>query len=445
MENSNQRMEGTSNPSDFRSSDYTHELLSKLIIYSPYGYVVTDCTKTDSPAIYVNQAFQSLTGYTSDEIIGHNCRLLLGHDTEQSSLEAIRRACQSGHECTAVVRNYKKDGSLFYNELSMVPINDQDGNTRYCSWMLKDITDQIEKIEKLETDIALKGNSLNAYLTNSKEAIWRIDFNPPVSLDEPESIQVQQLFNNSIFTEANDVAAKIYGLKKGKDVIGMRFNNFMKISDPENLRQMTKLVQSNFRIDNLISKEISVDGTSKMLWNNITPSILNDKVISIWGTSLEVSDLFKTQTELKKSKKILKKKEKKLRKKNVALKELIVQVDLEKNQFKNRIIANIQHILLPYLDRIQLNRGGLENIEQLRKDLENLTSSFGYKISNTKTKLSPREIEICNLVKNGLSNKEISNLLGIALYTVQKHRRVARKKLGITNKKINLQTYLNSL
>ena len=60
-------------------------------------------------------------------------------------------------------------------------------------------------------------------------------------------------------------------------------------------------------------------------------------------------------------------------------------------------------------------------------------------------KLTPRETEVCNLVKNGLANKEIARLLNIALHTVEKHRRMARNKLGLTNKGINLYSYFNSL
>ena len=84
-------------------------------------------------------------------------------------------------------------------------------------------------------------------------------------------------------------------------------------------------------------------------------------------------------------------------------------------------------------------------IEQHHEALENLASSYGQKIADTRVKLTPREIEVCNLVKRGIANKEIARLLNIALHTVEKHRRMARKKLGLTNKGINLHTYLNSL
>ena len=108
-------------------------------------------------------------------------------------------------------------------------------------------------------------------------------------------------------------------------------------------------------------------------------------------------------------------------------------------------MANIEKVVLPSFEKVCLNKGKNVYFEQHHKALENIASSFGQKVTDLRVKLSPREIEVCNLVKNGLSNKEIARLLDIALHTVEKHRRMSRKKLGLTHKGINLHTYLNSL
>jgi PAS domain S-box-containing protein len=78
-----------------------------------FGCVITDCGQKDSPVVFVNQAFKEITGYKAKEVLGRNCRFLLGKDREQGSLEQIREAMKSGRRCTAVVRNYRKDGSFF--------------------------------------------------------------------------------------------------------------------------------------------------------------------------------------------------------------------------------------------------------------------------------------------------------------------------------------------
>jgi len=131
--------------------------------------------------------------------------------------------------------------------------------------------------------------------------------------------------------------------------------------------------------------------------------------------------------------------------KNIALKEVLTQIELDKQKMKDDIMANIETLVLPSLDKFRLKGASVKHIDQLRISLNNLTSSFGRKISNKKVKLTPREIEVCNMVKNGITNKEIAQLLNIALHTVEKHRRTARRKHGLTNKNINLQSYLSSL
>ena len=433
------------NPDSDRNAFVPLDLLSQSIMVAPYGYVVTDCGQKDNPVIFVNHAFHKITGYKAKEVLGRNCRFLLGKDTEQSSLEQIRDAVKNGLRCTAIVRNYKKDGCLFYNELSMVPISDRSGKVTHCIWMQRDITAQIETTEQMATLLAQKEERFAAYMDNSNEAIWRIDFKPPISLDASESQQAQAVFDNGIFKEANDIVASIYDLTKGKEVIGKPLKEFVKEFDPDNVKKVVELVRNKFLMENMITKETSSGGTPKVILNNIKPSIREGKVMFVWGASIDVSILFKAQGDLKRSEKKLKKQKKKLEKKNIALRELIVQIELDKKEFKDQILANIEHLVLPSLDKIMLNAKGEEYIQQHRKTLENLTSSFGQKISDPRMKLSPREIEVCNFVKNGLSNKEISRLLNIALHTVEKHRRMARNKMELVNKGINLRTYLNSL
>lgn len=426
-------------------SDVPVELLEKAVTSSPYGYVITSCGQNGCSIIFVNQAFHSITGYTAQEVLGRNCRFLLGKDTRQSSLEQIHDAMKNSRQCIAVVRNYKKDGCLFYNELSLVPISDQSGKLTHCLWMQKDITTQIENAEEMEALIAEKEERFSAYMENSNEALWQIEFSPPISLDGQEALKVREVFHNGIFKEANDVVAATYGLQEGREVIGRPLADFMKDSESDNVATILKLVRNDFFMDNIMSKETSSNGESKMILNNIKPFIRNGEVRSIWGASLDVSSLFQVQENLKNSKKKLKSQKRKLEKKNIALRELIIQIELDKKEFQDRILANIQQLVLPSLDKIMLNDRNGEYIEQLRMNLKNLTSTFGQKMSDPRMRLSPREIEVCNYVKNGLSNKEISRLLNIAIHTVEKHRRMARKKMSLTNKGVNLNTYLNSL
>jgi len=431
------------------SDENTHvpvELLEKAIISSPYGYVVNDCRQKDNPIIFVNEAFLEITGYEAKDVLGKNCRLLLGKHREQEPLEKLQDAIRIGRRCTVVIHNYKNNGSHFYNELTIIAsIKDQSGKEVYRIWGLRDVTGLVEAEKKITFLTAEKNTRLSAYTENSNEAKWRIDFDPPISIDSPQTMQIQQVFDNSIFSEANDVTAYIYGYEKGENVCGRPLSEFMERTNPDNVVQITNLVNKNFNIDNLITYEKSLDKTINVILNNITPTIYENKVMSIWGASLNITELFNAKENLIKYEEKLAIQTVALEEKNIALKVLIGQIELEKKELKDRIISNVENVILPSLEKIKLNKGEDTYIEQHQIALQNLMSSFGQKISSNKVKLSPRETEVCGLVRNGMVNKEIARMLNIAVHTVEKHRRVVRKKIGIANKGINLHTYLNSL
>ena len=110
---------------------------------------------------------------------------------------------------------------------------------------------------------------------------------------------------------------------------------------------------------------------------------------------------------------------------------------------------NIELSVLPLLNKMQNPNVPPESWQSylriVHQNLKDITSSFTRKVVEDRVRLSPRELEICNLIKNGLSNKEIAALLQISLLTVERHRHNVRKKLCIDNKKINLATFLRDL
>jgi PAS domain S-box-containing protein len=91
------------------------------------GVVVTDPNLPDNPVVYVNPCFERMTGYAAEEVVGRNCRFLHGEDRDQPALQELRGALKEGRGCRVVLRNYRKDGSLFWNELEVTPVRDDDG------------------------------------------------------------------------------------------------------------------------------------------------------------------------------------------------------------------------------------------------------------------------------------------------------------------------------
>jgi len=152
-----------------------------------------------------------------------------------------------------------------------------------------------------------------------------------------------------------------------------------------------------------------------------------------------------TEERLQQSEANLQEKNMALEQKNIALKEMIEQISIERNRLKDDITINIENNVMPILSKLKLTDDSVKHIELLKYHYKDLSSSFGRKVADVNNKLTPKEVEICNMIRGGLSSKEICNLLFISSLTVEKHRGNIRKKLGLSNEKVNLASYLNSL
>lgn len=133
------------------------ELLKKAVDASNDGIVIAEQEGDDNILIYVNRAFERLTGYSADEILYQDCRFLQAGDRAQDGLEAIREAIELGRSSRVVLRNYRKDGSLFWNELSISPVYNQDDKLTYYIGVQKDVTAQVEaeqRAAKAEQELA---------------------------------------------------------------------------------------------------------------------------------------------------------------------------------------------------------------------------------------------------------------------------------------------------
>jgi PAS domain S-box-containing protein len=133
-----------------------------------------------------------------------------------------------------------------------------------------------------------------------------------------------------------------------------------------------------------------------------------------------------------------------LEKKNIALQEILAHLEEEKKNYKSEIVGIVTDSLMPSLRQL-INDNELANdtyYKIMEENLQKLALSSGKDIKSL-SKLSPREIEICNLIRGGASSKEIAGTLNISLITVNKHRERIRKKLFISNKNISLSAFLN--
>jgi PAS domain S-box-containing protein len=137
--------------------DVPSELKDRALDEAAEGIAISDPSRPDNPLIYCNRGFEQLTGYTRAEAVGRNCRFLQGPGTDRSSLNEIRSALRDERPCRVELLNYRKDGTPFWNRLSITPVRDADGHTTHFIGVQTDVTayrDALEEVRRARDELA---------------------------------------------------------------------------------------------------------------------------------------------------------------------------------------------------------------------------------------------------------------------------------------------------
>ncbi|MBD6617435.1 PAS domain S-box protein [Komarekiella sp. 'clone 1'] len=143
-------------------------LRDRAIAASSNGIIIADVTMPARPIIYVNPAFERMSGYSAAEVIGQNFLLLQGTDINQPGLQELNAAMREGKDFTVILRNYRKDGSLFWNELNISPVYDIDGYLTHYIGIQNDITER----KQAETALLVSQQRLQYLLSSSPAVIY---------------------------------------------------------------------------------------------------------------------------------------------------------------------------------------------------------------------------------------------------------------------------------
>ncbi len=127
-----------------------NEILLQLVESAQDGIVVAEKEGDDTILVYVNPAFERLTGYSAEEILYQDCRFLQGENTDLAAVKIIREAIDEQAPVRTVLKNYRKDGSIFWNELSVTPFYDELDQITYYIGIQKDVSIQVELALELE-------------------------------------------------------------------------------------------------------------------------------------------------------------------------------------------------------------------------------------------------------------------------------------------------------
>jgi PAS domain S-box-containing protein len=135
------------------------QILSAILDECVNGVTLADPDLEDAPIIYANKAFEKLTGYSQKDIIGKNCRFLQGPDREQIERYQIAEAIKNELPIEVTLRNYRKDGELFYNHLKITPLFDRKGQVIYFLGVQYDITYKVKAKNEID-ELTAKLNAM---------------------------------------------------------------------------------------------------------------------------------------------------------------------------------------------------------------------------------------------------------------------------------------------
>jgi PAS domain S-box-containing protein len=202
--------------------------------------------------------------------------------------------------------------------------------------------------------------------------------------------------------------------------------------------------------DILLSEAVApLKGENRALWGKAGP--LYDSRGNIVGAIESIRDITsrkRSEEALKKRERDLKAKSNNLEELNTALKVLLRQREQDKEEIEEKVLSNFKQLVMPYIEKLKkspLKSKEAEYVNILESNLMNIISPFSNTLSSKYLKLTPKEIQVANLIKEGKTSKEIAELLNVSPGTVEFHRENIRNKLNIKYKKDNLRSYLLTL
>ncbi|MBD1846917.1 PAS domain-containing protein [Cyanobacteria bacterium FACHB-63] len=258
----------------------------QAIAATPVGIVIVDAHHPDYPTIFVNAAFERMTGYTAAEAVGRNCRFLQGDDRKQPGLKEIKQALRTRTSCTVILRNYRKDGTLFCNELTISPIFDAEGQVIQFIGIQNDITERIyleTERQRLEKKHQEATQLLQTVINNAPQLIFWKDL-------------------NSVYLGCNKSFAIVAGLNDPSEIVGKTDYDLPWSLEQIELFQVrdAEVLSSGMPQLHLIEAHPQIDGES--FWTDTSKIPLrNDagEVIGILGTHEDITERKQAEEQLR--------------------------------------------------------------------------------------------------------------------------------------------------
>lgn len=262
---------------------------------------------------------------------------------------------------------------------------------------------------------------------------------------------LSEINEHRVTTYANDTLCRMWGRRR-EEIIGKTVDGFL---DKKNLEILNSQFAKRKKGESEPYEIVWTRKDGTKLHTIMTPTPYFDKNGNFKGSFAVITDISKQKKErslleimVKQRTRELEDKKNSLEEINTALKVLLKTREEDKQNLEQRMMINVKELVLPYLEKIgqsPLNKRQENYVEIMASALNDIISPFMHHLSLELANLTPSEIQVAKLIKFGKTTKEIAEMLNLSDKTIEFHRKRIRKKIGITNKKINLHTYLASI
>jgi PAS domain S-box-containing protein len=379
--------------------------------------------ESDMTISMANPGFEKLTGYSKNEIEGKMkwTSFIVEEDLERMKGYHVERRkpdsrAPKEYECLLFDRCGERKSVLV--KVGMI----SGTETSIASFM------DISALKRAQEILKENEEKYKMLVESAGEAIFVVD-------------------GKGIFQLVNRRAARRLG-PYPEDFVGKKLGDFFpKDITTRHLTAIKRVIKSGK--GEVIDSNMKIEGKIRWFRTSIVPlKETSGRTNTALGITRDVTKLKLTEKELKKRGMELEEKTANLEEANAALKVLLKRRDEDKIELEERIVLNVSELIKPYLEK--LRKGTLSDkqkayLDIMESNLNDIVSPLLHGLSSKFLRLTPTEVQITNLVKQGKTTKEIAEIMHLAKSTIDFHRNNIRKKLGIKNKRANLRTYLLSI
>ncbi len=374
--------------------------------------------------IEANDQYYHMFGYRPEELAGKDA---ISMTATPGSAEFMRKKIFAGHLGPYQVMGMKKDGTVFPMEIRIKKMKYKGRTARMAA--IRDLTEQKE----VETALNESERKYKTLIENANSIILRWDPN-----------------GNIIYL--NPYGLDYFGYKKG-EVIGAHVVGTIvpeEETSGRNLREMIKDITKNpKKYKNNLNQNMRSNGERVWVqWTNVAIIDTTGEFVEILSIGNDLTEKVFAEEALRSSEEQFKAQAQHLEEVNTAMKILLKKREEDRNELEEKVLLNVRELVVNYLEK--LKHSGLDSkqktyVDIMDSNLNDIISPFLRRLSYHYSDLTPTEVGVAKLIKQGKTSKEIAELFNLSPRTIEFHRDNIRNKMGLKNRKINLRTHLLSI